>query len=348
MDTTQIDNNSVQLNTSHKPLYIIDNNNSKRITSNKLPTAYLSEVGFSPFSRKVNQDALLVSTNLLDVPGLDVFGVFDGHGEFGHHVSRFIAEKLPVFLESEGERLISDTGKAIENAVSRLCEAIKSSNIRTTYSGTTATFVVRVHDSLYVANIGDSRAVLATRSRREESANYRAIDMSIDHKPDLPAEKERILARGGRVETLRGPPGADCGPFRVWLSQVDVPGLAMSRSIGDDVAHSVGVINQPDVASFKLENADDQAFLILATDGVWEFLSSQEAVDIVGNCIGKDEASLQKGVDALVRQSQRLWRQHEQVVDDTTAILISLCGFSDQNLESNNSQETNSNILSEQ
>jgi serine/threonine protein phosphatase PrpC len=346
-DMSQFDNNAARKTADQnaRPVYIIEdnNNNAKQIAPNKLQVAYLSEVGFSPFSRKVNQDSLVISTSLLDVPGLDLFGVFDGHGEFGHHVSRFIAEKLPLFLESEGANLINNSEKSIEQAVTRVCEALKSSNIRTSYSGTTATFVVRFKDSLYVANIGDSRAVLARRVRGD-SGKFEAIDLSTDHKPDLPKERERILSRGGRVETLRGPPGTDCGPYRVWLSQVDVPGLAMSRSIGDDVAHSVGVINHPDIVSYRLERSDDEVFLVLATDGVWEFISSQEAVDVLGNSIGKDEAALQSGVDNLVRLSQKLWRQHEQVVDDTTAILISLSS-SDQNLDSNNS--ANSNAITE-
>ena len=63
------------------------------------------------------------------------------------------------------------------------------------------------------------------------------------------------------------------GPARVWLQDVDVPGLAMSRSLGDYVAQSVGVIPDPEINIYDI-SVDDR-FLIIASDGVWEFLSNE-------------------------------------------------------------------------
>lgn len=69
--------------------------------------------------------------------------------------------------------------------------------------------------------------------------------LSRDHKPDLKDEEERIVTNGGRIDPFREPNGDPIGPYRVWLKQENVPGLAMSRSIGDLVAASVGVIPEP-------------------------------------------------------------------------------------------------------
>ena len=69
--------------------------------------------------------------------------------------------------------------------------------------------------------------------------------MSDDHKPTLPKESERIKAAGGRIESFKGPNGENLGPGRVWLQHEDSPGLAMSRSLGDYQAHSIGVIPDP-------------------------------------------------------------------------------------------------------
>lgn len=70
--------------------------------------------------------------------------------------------------------------------------------------------------------------------------------LSRDHKPCDPAEGARIFERGGRIEAFKDNlTGEDMGPKRVWLPKEDVPGLAMSRSIGDYVAQSVGVIPNP-------------------------------------------------------------------------------------------------------
>ena len=71
--------------------------------------------------------------------------------------------------------------------------------------------------------------------------------MSRDHKPDIKDEKARILQNNGRVDPFREPNGDPIGPARVWLKNENVPGLAMSRSIGDLVASSVGVSPEPGI-----------------------------------------------------------------------------------------------------
>jgi len=68
--------------------------------------------------------------------------------------------------------------------------------------------------------------------------------LSRDHKPDLKEESQRIVKSGGRVERYTEN-GVKSGPYRVWLKDYEIPGLAMSRSIGDFVAESVGVICDP-------------------------------------------------------------------------------------------------------
>ena len=93
---------------------------------------------------------------------------------------------------------------------------------------------------MYCANIGDSRCIVV-RNEKE------VVALSEDQKPENPEEKARILAAGGRVEPLAGPPDVDRGPPRVWLKEVNVPGLAMSRSIGDEVSQTVGVISVPEI-----------------------------------------------------------------------------------------------------
>ncbi len=64
------------------------------------------------------------------------------------------------------------------------------------------------------------------------------------------------------------------GPERVWLKNEDIPGLAMTRSFGDQIAASVGILAEPEINAWKFTNEDK--FLILASDGVWEFIESEE------------------------------------------------------------------------
>ena len=76
--------------------------------------------------------------------------------------------------------------------------------------------------------------------------------MSVDHKPGMPLEKQRIIKNGGRVQQIVGARGQLLGPKRVWLKDQELPGLAMSRSIGDYISHTVGVSAEPEIKKFTL------------------------------------------------------------------------------------------------
>ena len=97
--------------------------------------------------------------------------------------------------------------------------------------------------------------------------------LTIDHKPESNGEKARINARGGRVAQAQDFRGRFSGPQRVWVKALNSPGLAMSRSIGDCVAHSVGCACEPDITHTTLMPNDK--IVLLASDGIWEFLTNQ-------------------------------------------------------------------------
>jgi len=197
----------------------------------------------------------------------------------------------------------------------KVVEQLATTGINITFSGTTAVFGIRVDERLYVANIGDSRCVLC---RQKSGDSFEAIPLSVDQKPENPKEKARIIKAGGRVEPLPGPPGEDCGPPRVWLPEVDVPGLAMSRSIGDEISQRVGVISVPEITEHEIKSND--IFAVWASDGVWEFLSNEQAVDIVWRA--KD--NLKNAAANLVAEASKRWKQEEEVVDDITCVIIGL------------------------
>lgn len=280
----------------------------------------LSRKGFIPYNKKkFNQDRYVLKYAVGDNPKISMFGVMDGHGEFGHDVSQFVQDKLPVYLGKGISKIESEPAGGITEAVLDMCKELKSSDINCSFSGTTCVFGILVDSKiLHVANIGDSRCVMAQKG---EEGKIVAKDLSEDHKPESPLEKERIIAAGGRVETLPGPPGEDCGPFRVWLHEVDVPGLAMSRSIGDEISQSVGVISDPEVRDHELKPED--MFAIFASDGVWEFISSQEAVDLVWT----HKHDMQKAVRELVEEATRRWKEEEEVIDDITCTIMQFNPF---------------------
>jgi serine/threonine protein phosphatase PrpC len=283
-----------------------------------LEIAILSKKGVVPYSKKkVNQDRPVVKFALDDNKDVNLYGVMDGHGEFGHYVASFVQESLPKYLAEE-KTLAQNPETSIKEGVRKMCNSLLETNINIAFSGTTCVFGVQVEKKLYVANIGDSRCVMA---RHKGNNKYQTIDLSEDQKPENPKEKARIIAAGGRVEPLPGPPGEDCGPPRVWLTEVDVPGLAMSRSIGDEVSQTVGVISVPEIKVHDLEETD--IFAIWASDGVWEFITSEQAVDLVVKTKGNEtKADWHACAKALVDESVKRWKHEEEVIDDITVVIV--------------------------
>ena len=115
--------------------------------------------------------------------------------------------------------------------------------------------------TLCCANIGDSRTVLGQKTDR-----WRAIDLSRDHKPNLPEEYARIVRNNGCVRPSTDENGEPVGVERVWMKNEKFPGLAMSRSIGDSVAAMVGVSCEPELLTYSLQPCDK--FIVLASDGI--------------------------------------------------------------------------------
>lgn len=84
------------------------------------------------------------------------------------------------------------------------------------FSGSTCVSLLTFGQKLFVANVGDSRAILiSAKEGNEEDFTVRALTR--DHKPDEPDESKRILAANGRVDSYRDSVGNKVGPDRVWL-----------------------------------------------------------------------------------------------------------------------------------
>jgi serine/threonine protein phosphatase PrpC len=117
-------------------------------------------------------------------------------------------------------------------------------------SGTTAVVAFVRGDQLYTANVGDSRAILATQT----ATGLQPVELTFDQKPEMAEEQKRIEAAGGIVEPILDPYEGPVGPCRVWVKRQAIPGLAMSRSLGDKLAGTVGVCPDPVVNTFKVSS----------------------------------------------------------------------------------------------
>lgn len=276
----------------------------------------ISHKGHAPYNpKKKNQDALIMtddaSTNTL------VLCVLDGHGEHGDSVAIAFQNHLAREMMNHHAWKL-DVKTAAAEAIAKIEKnVIRDYRIDTEFSGTTLSMAIIRGNRITGVNIGDSRVIIG---KDDGNGGITAEEFTHDHKPDTEGEKERIIAAGGRVFAVEYDDGID-GPPRVWLGHLDVPGLAMSRSLGDCVAHTAGVTSVPEFTERDLDPATDKC-IVVATDGLWEFVTNQETIDMVAGV-----ATPAISVDDLVKEARTRWLAEEQVIDDTTVITASLFSY---------------------
>lgn len=279
----------------------------------------------------VNQDCCIVWEEFGCQPDMIFCGVFDGHGPWGHFVAKMVRESMPPSLLCNWQETLAqmaldtdfnrDGDKKMQwfniwkHSYLKTCAAIDQEleqhrKIDAFYSGTTALSIVKQGERIIIANVGDSRAVLATIS---DNGDLVAVQLTIDFKPDLPQEAERITECNGRVFCLDDEPGV----HRVWLPDEELPGLAMSRAFGDYCIKDFGLISVPEVTHRNISSKDQ--FIVLATDGVWDVISNQEAVEIVSST--PDRA---KAAKRLVDHAAQAWKRERRgiAMDDMSAICL--------------------------
>jgi len=272
-----------------------------------------------------------------------LFCVYDGHGALGDKVSHYTMNQIQEKLEAHPS-LCDDPAKALKESFVTVDEALKKDkSIDAELSGTTAVVllyrmnIASGNITVWSACCGDSRATMFSL----KGGKMDVLDLSEDQKPDTPAEMQRIKSKGGFVS----PPEEEWGgPARVWLdANMTLPGLAMARSIGDHLVSAVGVIAEPEVKKFELgslqakddSTSDGPLFLVMASDGVWEFIESNSACSLVQKFLhGENKAA--SGPDStlavtkLIETAAAKWRQEEgDYRDDITAIVVRVRGLFD-------------------
>ncbi|ETV71394.1 hypothetical protein H257_13288, partial [Aphanomyces astaci] len=205
--------------------------------------------------RPYMEDRHTVVGTLNGDPSSSFYGVFDGHG--GDGASEYCVASLcsnvitdPAFAHDPKLALSRGFVKTDKDYI-QLADRYNKDD------GTTAIAVVVRGDTIYVANVGDSRAVLIKKSGD-------AVPLSSDHKPNRPDERERVTNMGGHVIF-----------WGVWR----VEGiLAVSRAIGDRMLKPY-VIAEPEL--IETQRTEDDLCLVLASDGVWDVLSNADVARLV-------------------------------------------------------------------
>lgn len=188
----------------------------------------------------------------------DFVAIFDGHG--GREVAQYAATNLHGIVAKKLKEL-TNVEASLKSAFLELNDGVKGQNLT---GGTTALVALLSKTKVYIANAGDSRAVLL----RDNTT----VRVTTDHKPDIPEEQSRIEKSGGMVTKITNKQGKT-------ISRVNGM-LAVSRALGDIFLQPF-VTAEPEVFQFDLAN--NNKVLILACDGVWDVLSDEETTEIANN-----------------------------------------------------------------
>ena len=282
-----------------------------------------------------NQDSGLVCWPFNDTHEQALLCIFDGHGKESERVSSWAVggdvgdnvDGIHSRLEARPAQLDADPSKClIDTLIAMDRDLIRHPDLGGVAfaAGSTATVCYFRGERLHVACTGDSRAVLG---RVDASGNLDAIDLTADHRPDLKEEKARIVKAGGKVTAASKSGGA-----RVWANGEG--GLAVSRSLGDARLKSHGVIPDPQVKELTLKppkpgtsaaehaRAEGDHFVIVASDGVWEMVTSQQACA----CVLKHR-SAKDATKALVKLAQAKWKRTKEGYRDDITCTVAMLPF---------------------
>ncbi|XP_028840782.1 protein phosphatase, Mg2+/Mn2+ dependent, 1Db [Denticeps clupeoides] len=272
------------------------------------------------------------------------FAVFDGHG--GREAALFARDHLWDFLKKQRGFWSQDYREvcaairkgfvACHHAMwKKLPEWPKTITGLPSTSGTTASVVVIRGDRMFVAHVGDSSVVLGVKEDPSDKV-VKAVEVTQDHKPELPKERQRIEGLGGSVVKKSGvnrvvwkrPRLTHNGPVRRSTVIDQIPFLAVARALGDlwsyDFYSGEFVVSpEPDTSVVTLDPRRHR-YIIVGSDGLWNMVPPQEAVTVLQS---HDEAVAPFGMSSARRlgcHALLRWRQRMLRADNTSVIVIAL------------------------
>ena len=308
---------------------LLKQDNKYKIKSQIKSHYVISKAGRDEYGQlKINQDTYLFIKEINGIKDFDIFGVLDGHGPEGHFVSQIVSryiqlefQKIKVIEKIKDlniiyNKLSSNNFSIIKDIFINADNFLRDQEIESRNSGTTCVIVIHIGEHIICANAGDSRAILIYD--KNKNGEYKIFPLSIDSKPELKGEKERIKRMGGLVEKIKDQYGKEVGPYRVWNKNKDCPGLAMSRSIGDFNGKNLGIIPDPNIIETNFDI--NIKYIVVCSDGVWEFLSNEDVM-LLGNKF-YEENNPREFCKEIYDNSVKYWQKEDLVIDDITILAV--------------------------
>jgi integrin-linked kinase-associated serine/threonine phosphatase 2C len=259
------------------------------------------------------------------------YAVFDGLGTSGKEASNSVCDFMLSYIDRHHQKIIkADRDSVIYDLLNSMFlkaeDSLRTVGLDMDLSGTTCVCVLAKGTALYVANVGDSRAVLG----RIAAQHRFAVELTQDHKPHVRKERERILKNGGSIRKIMSKDDP-VGPYRIWADE-DGPGLGLTRCLGNFASKKIGMISSPSIQKILLKEVDQ--FVVIATDGLWEVMSSTDVVAFILR-LGEDRSQAAK---QLVIEARHIWYELNRIkkteakisdspevrfgIDDISAIII--------------------------
>eukprot|EP00434_Breviolum_minutum_P025912 symbB.v1.2.022909.t3/scaffold2052.1/size91004/4 len=271
--------------------------------------------------RSIGQDCCSIS---ILPSGWHVFCLFDGHGERGHWPALRASRTLPYFLQASTSCSTMLKQGKIKAAMFHAFEKVQMDLVRQSLQediplqvcGCTAVCILQHpdYDSVWVANLGDSKAVLLVPGEPGVAAE------TTEHKPSVDSERERVESMGLELQTTIHDDGFV--EERLFVLGEDFPGLCMTRSLGDLCVKQHGISAEPEIVTWNVRHPE--SYMLIASDGVWDFLSNEEVSSLVLGCIANG-GTLEDATIKLLARAKETWKEYdENYCDDITLLLIPL------------------------
>lgn len=231
-----------------------------------------------------------------------LFGVVNGHGHpaCSAELAQYIAEKMPQTVFSNRSLAQGgDVAEALTKSFTHLHnEASQRFDLRLT--GASCSVCLVDHDFIWVAHVGDCRAVLGVADPlpNAEAFHYQPAALTKDHNLSLKAEFDRVHEYDGEKRRLMND-----NVYRLFVRDSDVPGLTLTRSIGHIVGHMVGVKHTPTVSGVNRRDMADESFLVLGSGGIWATMSEKSVV----NWVSKYYQNAHDAAESLANEAHHRW-----------------------------------------
>ena len=271
--------------------------------------AFKSRVGSVRGKPKLhNQDCLIVKQNLQNIRGQYLFGVCDGHGAQGHAISEYFKEQIVQTAEllMPFEPKTDQIQKALISATEKVANSLASTQIDIIFSG---------WSTLVCSNLGNCRAVIGRGGEK-----WQSIQLNVEHTLQNKKERERMISNNARIAVDSEDNGEGEGVEKIYMGNQDVPGLEITRSIGDKIGKFIGMISVPETKAFTLQS--DDKFIIIGTQGLWKFMTGIEAVCIVRYSWESNE--IEQSCKDLVDEADRRWKGSGMDKEDITVVVVYL------------------------